>query len=349
MARRTGALREAALWIAAAIGTVCLVAAIAAVGFGITPLIFRSGSMAPGIPTGSLAIAMSTPASELRAGDVVSVVWADDTRVTHRLVASTPFGDGMYRLETQGDANASPDTQSVTVARADRVLWSAPGLGYALQEVSKPQWVFALGVGVGALLLLVFRSAPRELVPVRPVESPPRHASGRRHSKLRHSGSTGIAVITIAALTASLFANAPAGTLAAYSDSAATSGTFGTTSLPAPTITGCTITNSLGIFQSVTITWTMPAGYLKANAVVGAGTTAAGIAPITPAPTIGGTNPGPFTYTYTSGLLTTLLGSLFGSTSYIGVQNSSGSWTSTWASRKLTIGLAGLGSTCTVS
>ncbi len=70
------ALREAALWVVAALGAVCLAFAVASVAFGVTPLIFSSGSMSPGIPTGSLAIAVSTPASELVPGDIVSVTWS---------------------------------------------------------------------------------------------------------------------------------------------------------------------------------------------------------------------------------------------------------------------------------
>lgn len=353
MTRPFGVLREAALWIAALIGTICLIAAIAAVTLGVTPLIFRSGSMEPGIPTGSLAIAVSTPASELRPGDIVSVVWASDTRVTHRLVSSTPFGSDLYTLTTQGDANTTADTEAVTVARADRVVWSVPGLGYVLQEVSKPQWVFALGVGVGALLLLVFRGSTREpaLVtskPARAAAANPRHGRGRSRHRAG-AAVAGVGVITVGALVVSLLTTAPTGTLAAYQNTATTAGTFATGSLPAPTITGCTINNSLGVFQSVTVTWTMPAGYLKANADVGMGTTVGGITPVTPPPTIGGTNPGPFTFTYSSSLLGTILSSLFGSTAYIGVRTTSGTWNSAWTTRKLSIGVAGLSSTCTIS
>lgn len=348
MTRPLRALREAALWVAAVIGTVCLLAAIAAVGFGVTPLIFRSGSMAPGIPTGSLAIAVSTPASELRPGDVVSVVWPNDTRVTHRLVAAEPLDGSRYRLETQGDANAAIDVETVTVERADRVLWSAPGLGYVLQEVTKPQWVFGLGVLVGVLLVLVFRGSRVSVLdaPAPATASAPRHAA--RPSGNGRTGTTGIVTIVVLALGASALANAPTGTLAAYTDTAGTNGTFATGSVAAPTITGCTVTNNfLGVFQSVTITWTMPGGYLKANARVGAGATVAAMAPVTPAPTLGGTDPGPYTYTYTSSLLTSLLGSLLGSTSRIGVRTVDGNWVSPWSTRTLTVGLAGLGTTCT--
>ncbi|NLG47963.1 MAG: signal peptidase I, partial [Gordonia sp.] len=63
--------RELALNVGAVLGLMCIVAAIASMLFGITPLVFRSGSMSPEIPTGSLAIARTVDAQDLRVGDVV--------------------------------------------------------------------------------------------------------------------------------------------------------------------------------------------------------------------------------------------------------------------------------------
>ena len=68
--------RELALNVGAVAGTVCILATLASVFFGITPLVLRSGSMAPQISTGALALARTVPAADLRFGDIVSV----DTR-----------------------------------------------------------------------------------------------------------------------------------------------------------------------------------------------------------------------------------------------------------------------------
>ena len=345
MSRPLRLLREAALWIAAAIGTLCLACTVAAVGFGITPLIFSSGSMSPGIPTGSLALAISTPGSELKPGDIVSTDWSDGQRVTHRLVSVEQVANGGWQLTTRGDANNVADAEHPVIEKVDRLIWSAPGWGYVIDELTKPQWVFLMGVAVGGLLILAFRGTRR--AERRQPRSEPRHAGGARHG----AGGTGIAVVggvVALALGASLLAPAPTATLATYTDSGQAAGVFGTATIPAPTISGCVITNNgLGIFQSVTVTFAMPAGYPKTSAVIGAAATAGAIAPLSPAPTIGGT--GPYTYTFTANLLESILASLFGNSAYVGVRTADGTWNSAWTTRKVSIGLLGLGSTCTLS
>ncbi|CAN5468131.1 hypothetical protein BH10ACT7_BH10ACT7_20570 [soil metagenome] len=255
-------LREAALWVGAAIGTLCLGVAAAAVALGATPLVFRSGSMSPGIPTGSLAVAISTPAERLEVGDIVSVLW-DHTRVTHRLIGTGAIGDGTYRLQTQGDANPMADARTVVVDRADRVVWSAPGLGFLVEAAGKPQTVFVVGVLVGALLILAFRrpgARPEPRVARETVaDAAPRHAAGRSHHG-RRAGVTGVAAVAGLAVAASLIANAPAGTLAAFSDPALARPAFATGQLDAPVITGCELV-STGFLQSgIKLTWTAPAG-----------------------------------------------------------------------------------------
>jgi hypothetical protein len=71
----------------------CLGWAIATSVFGITPLVFSSGSMAPEIATDDLAFARSVPAGDLRRDDVVSIASTSGVRVTHRLVAVERGGD----------------------------------------------------------------------------------------------------------------------------------------------------------------------------------------------------------------------------------------------------------------
>jgi signal peptidase I len=273
MARPVHALREAALWIAAVIGTICLLAAVAAVAFGMTPLIFRSGSMSPGIPTGSLAISVSTPAAELRLGDIVSVVWANDTRVTHRLVGMEPLGDGRFTLTTRGDANKLADTEKVTVDAVDRVLWSTPQAGYVLEEATKPQWVFGLGVAVGALVILAFRGsrpsraaaaregarivepqprAARVLQP-QPRETPPRHARARRTG---HGVAAGVSSIAVLAIAGSLLANAPTATLASFTNSGGAGSAYSSTTVQPPAPVNCAVTGTLA--KTVTLSWAAP-------------------------------------------------------------------------------------------
>ena len=265
MARPLHVLREAALWLAAAIGTVCLLAAFAGIAFGMTPLIFRSGSMSPGIPTGSLGISVSTPAADLAVGDIVSVVWSGDIRVTHRITGIEAADAGAVTLTTRGDANDDVDLQKVTVLTADRLVWSTPGLGYAFQEVTKPQWVFGLGVVVGVLVILVFRgSRPTELAARRAVvaESPPRHAQNRSpHGHRRHgrAGTAGVAAIATLALVASAIAPGVTGTLASFNNSGAATGSFATGTLQPPTGLTCSITGPALGAKTINLAWTAPA------------------------------------------------------------------------------------------
>lgn len=149
--------REIVLWIGSVVGVCCLVVAAAALLFGVTPLVFRSGSMSPQIPTGSVALARETPASDLHAGDVVSVIRADGERVTHRLVSARAAGDGRYSLVVKGDANAEADPEPVVTRSVDRVFWSAPRLGYVLQAASRPQVLLPLGALFGVLAVIGFR------------------------------------------------------------------------------------------------------------------------------------------------------------------------------------------------
>lgn len=131
----------------AAAGTLCLVMAVLALAFGIKPLVFASGSMGPGIPTGSLGLAVPTAVEDAAIGDVVSVVNGQGQRITHRVVEQ--IADG---LVLKGDANPVPDLEAYRVEQVDRLLFSVPGLGYAITWLSQP-WAYFLG---GLLCAYVF-------------------------------------------------------------------------------------------------------------------------------------------------------------------------------------------------
>lgn len=189
--RAAVAVREVLLWAGSVIGVLCLAMAAAAILFGVTPLVFRSGSMSPQIPTGSLALSKTVPAADLHPGDVVSVLRADGERVTHRLVSKTAEPGGAYSLVIKGDANAEADPVPIVTTTVDRVFWSVPRVGYVLAEVSKPQVVFPVGALFGMLAVIGFRPPldkrllrdPDELEAEREAESeaatagtPPSHA-----------------------------------------------------------------------------------------------------------------------------------------------------------------------------
>lgn len=148
--------KEIALNIGAIAGVICIVATAVALVFGIKPLVFRSGSMAPQISTGSLAFARTVPATDVAVGDVISVHNAQGTRVSHRVIDVQPAGDGAVNAILQGDANNVADREPYTITEADRVFFHVGGLGYAVAWLSSPLATFLGGGLVGAVLVLAF-------------------------------------------------------------------------------------------------------------------------------------------------------------------------------------------------
>ncbi|MBC7724915.1 MAG: hypothetical protein H7146_09245 [Burkholderiaceae bacterium] len=233
-------LRDVALWLGAGVGTLCLIVAVLALVFGATPLVFRTGSMGPTIPTGSLALALATPSDQIAVGDVVSMTWHTGIRVTHRVVEAEPLDQQNVRFTTRGDANDTDDTERMVESTTDRVVWSLPGAGFVVEELEHPQWVFLGGLVIGGLLTLAFY--------------PPRTGQGPgRMSALAVLLSTGLVVSTLA------IAPASQGTLAAFNDPARGRSTVSTTSLVIPTITSCTIITNV-VPTGVRVTWSTPTG-----------------------------------------------------------------------------------------
>lgn len=157
-------LAQAALTVGAILGVASVVLAVGTVFFGVQPLVFRSGSMSPTIDTGALALSRDIPASEIRIGDIVSVHDPKGVRVTHRVVGvdklATPEGGVSLRLK--GDANQAADADAYVAMSADRVFAHVPYLGYFAAWMSGPLGMFVAGLlvaGLIAYLVLRRRSA----------------------------------------------------------------------------------------------------------------------------------------------------------------------------------------------
>ncbi len=145
----------AAITALAFLGVLTALAGVAQVVLDVRPLVVRSGSMAPALPVGSLALARPAPVEEIEPGDVISVMRGEGTRVTHRVVAAE--GDGaLRRLTTQGDANSTPDTDPVTAAQVDRVVLTLPAVGRALQLRDSTAVQLVAAALVGAALCWSF-------------------------------------------------------------------------------------------------------------------------------------------------------------------------------------------------
>ncbi|WP_104138075.1 signal peptidase I [Arthrobacter sp. ZGTC131] len=245
------------LTVGATLGTLCLLTALAGILLGAKPLIFRSGSMEPAIATGSLALSLPVDATSIRPGDVVSVTNAAGVRITHRVLDSVPAGDSA-RLKLKGDANTVADTEPYTVTAADKVVFSAPLLGYGVSWLSSPAATFLAGIVTAYLLYVSFRygrgqksRGGRRAVPSPPAPPPPPAEGGRPRASggrprasggRRSKGARGVAGLTVLALagtTSVALTHAPEARAAFTDAENMATATFTAATLPAPTL-GCT-------------------------------------------------------------------------------------------------------------
>jgi signal peptidase I len=206
---------QVVLTLTALLGLMSIVLAAATVAFDVQPLVVRSGSMSPAVPTGALAVAREVPASDVRVGDIVSVHTAEGDRVTHRVVSvdAPAAAGGPATLRLKGDANANPDQDPYLVSTVDRVVLDVPWAGYLASWMSGPLGIFLLGLFaalVGSALVGRLR-APR----------PPSRGGARRAT----AGAASL--VLVAAAGTAISAGATETTWAAWSDTATTtSGAF---------------------------------------------------------------------------------------------------------------------------
>lgn len=153
-------LGEVLLWLAAVFGVICLVLVILAYTMSITLIMFRTGSMSPTIPAGSVAVVQRIPASEISVGDVVTVDREGQLPVTHR-VTSVAAGDGAESrtITMKGDANQTEDPSPYVVESVRIVRFSIPGLAPVIVSLGHP---FVLGgITLAASVLVAWAFWPR--------------------------------------------------------------------------------------------------------------------------------------------------------------------------------------------
>ncbi|MGO3885732.1 MAG: signal peptidase I [Mycetocola sp.] len=152
-------LKESALWLAAAVGVLCIGLFLAAVLGGYSLIMFKTGSMAPTVPAGSLALVHEIPAESIAVGDVVTVDRAGELPVTHRVIEVVDRGE-TTAFRMQGDANQTPDLDTYTATTVRAMVWSAPGLAHLVAAASQP-WILGL-ITLGAAGLVTWAFWPRD-------------------------------------------------------------------------------------------------------------------------------------------------------------------------------------------
>ncbi len=225
------------LWAGAALGLLAVAAAVAVTFFGFSFLVFRSGSMAPEIPTGGLALSRTVAAEDLRAGDVVSVTAGNGERITHRVVSTTLRG-GEATLVLQGDANGAPDTEVYVVRSADRVVASVPYGGYVVAHALTPPGLLAMTCLSLMLLVMGWSTDEDEEDDERAEdeedderaeddeddEDPISEDDHRPRARHRQAVSAGAVLLSV--VLGGVAAASTSGTLAKFTDPAKQSGTF---------------------------------------------------------------------------------------------------------------------------
>jgi signal peptidase len=106
---------------------------------GSVPLTVLTGSMAPGMPPGTLAVVRPVDPDDIGVGDVITYQIRVDRPgvISHRVTRIAIGADGRRSFTLQGDANADPDPASVVPAQVmGRVWYSLPGLGFVNTAVS---------------------------------------------------------------------------------------------------------------------------------------------------------------------------------------------------------------------
>lgn len=260
--------RELVLTIGAALGLLCIGFAIAAHAFGITPLIVRSGSMAPTLPVGSLALAAPVHGTDVRPGDVVSISRPDGSRITHRVISTAAASQVAVTAYLKGDANQFPDPAPYVIGDAHRVVVTIPLAGYAASWMQTPAGRILLGTASIALVYLTFRrrrgsrtddrGTTRDGAGSTPGNRGPEPRVPAAGHRARHTTATaGVATAVTLALATQQVGAAHAASLTdvAVMSSSISMGTFGNS---IPNDRGAVIIATAGSASGCKISWTAP-------------------------------------------------------------------------------------------
>ena len=153
------AVKEGTLTLVGLIGLLAIAWLIGATLFGLSIVVFKTGSMAPTIPTGSAAVVREIEASEITVGDVITVQREGAALpVTHRVVSimPDPANPSSRTVELRGDANETNDLAPYTITHAKRVIASFPGFGEVLGVMRSPFFLAVSSVAVALLTIWAF-------------------------------------------------------------------------------------------------------------------------------------------------------------------------------------------------
>lgn len=144
--------------ILAAITSICILLSLSTFSLqliGLKSTSVVTGSMAPTIPQGSLAIINpSVKGEQIQTGDVVAfnIGQQEGHLCLHRAITVNSEGGDIV---TQGDANTSADLQPVRFSSVrGKVIASFPYLGYALVWANS-NWIYIVMMGSASVLMVI--------------------------------------------------------------------------------------------------------------------------------------------------------------------------------------------------
>ncbi|MDF2581156.1 signal peptidase I [Microbacterium arborescens] len=146
---RLDRLRDVVITLVGVVGIATIAWLLAAWIWGLSIVVFVTGSMSPTMPVGTAAVSQLTPAAELRVGDVVTVPRPDTGQpVTHRIVAidEVAAAPEERELTLRGDDNGFADSQTYLVDQAPRVLVAVPVLGSVVLWAQTPIVMIAASI-----------------------------------------------------------------------------------------------------------------------------------------------------------------------------------------------------------
>jgi signal peptidase I len=155
--------KEIGLTVLAVSGALCLAAVVAAVWLDISLVVFRTGSMEPGIKPGDIAVVQEVDAAALGPGDIATVQREGSALpVTHRVVASEPHPADPQKvfLRMKGDANASEDPVRYEVSGAKKLLFSVPAVGLWVMKLQTPWFMAFCTLALASLVTWTFWPKP---------------------------------------------------------------------------------------------------------------------------------------------------------------------------------------------
>jgi signal peptidase I len=124
--------------------------------FGYRTMTMLTGSMAPAIDPGDVAVVTPLAVSEVTEGMVITyhIPVEDHRLLTHRVVSVEHRPDGTVTVQTRGDANAAVDPWQATLTgdTAYQVRAVIPELGHLLQVLRTPVVSQLLTYGATALV-----------------------------------------------------------------------------------------------------------------------------------------------------------------------------------------------------